>query len=79
MRICNLNDGLGQLARAAADLDQRWIDAQEHWNDETSRDFEKLHLAPIPAQLQMLTAAVQALAATAEKAAKELDDRPEHE
>jgi hypothetical protein len=77
MRICNLTDGLSQLARAAADLHQRWDEAQMHWSDETSKEFEKVHLASIPGQLQMLTAAVQSLAAAADKSAKELDDRPE--
>ena len=77
MRICNLTDGLSQLSRAAADLNQRWAETQAHWNDETSKEFEKIHLAQIPGQLQMLTVAVQGLAAAADKAAKDLDDRPE--
>ena len=73
-RICNLTDGLSQLARAAADLNERWTETQLHWNDETSKEFEKLHLAPISGQLQMLSAAVQALASAADKAAKDLND-----
>jgi len=73
--IGNLTNGLSQLARAATDLNQRWAETLAHWNDETSKDFEKTHLAPIPGQLQMLTAAVQALAAASDKAAKDLDDR----
>jgi hypothetical protein len=73
-RICNLTDGMSQLARATADLHQRWAETQMHWNDETSKDFEKLHLASIPGQLQMLTVAVQALASAADKAAKDLND-----
>jgi uncharacterized protein YukE len=76
MRICNLNDGLGQLAHAVSDLNQRWADTREHWNDETSQQFEAAHLRPIPAQMQMLVAAVQNLAGTVEKATRELDDRP---
>ena len=59
MRICNLGDGLGQLTHAISDLNERWAETQEHWSDETSRDFEQTFLHPIPAQVQMLVAAVQ--------------------
>jgi uncharacterized protein YukE len=74
MRICNLSDGLGQLTHAAADLNQRWAEAQEFWKDEASRDFEAAHLRPIQPQLQALISAVQALAATVERAARDLSD-----
>jgi uncharacterized protein YukE len=73
MRICNLSDGLGQLGRAAADLNQHWADTQMHWTDESSREFQAAYLQPIPSQMQLLIAAVQALASTVEKAARELD------
>jgi hypothetical protein len=76
MKVCNLNDGLGQLAHAVSELNERWAQTREHWNDESSQQFEATHLRPIPAQMQMLTAAVQNLAATVEKATRELDDRP---
>ncbi|HMC11558.1 MAG TPA: hypothetical protein VKH44_09720 [Pirellulaceae bacterium] len=77
MRICNLGDGLGQLAHAMSDLNERWAETREHWSDETSQDFEQTYLHLIPGQVQMLVNAVQTLAAIAEKAARELDDRNE--
>jgi uncharacterized protein YukE len=75
MKVCNLGDGLGQLTHAMSDLNQQWAATQAHWNDDTSREFEQTYLRQIPAQMQMLTAAVQALAASVEKASRELDDR----
>ena len=77
MRICNLGDGLGQLNHAISDLDEQWAEAKAHWNDDASREFEEMYLRPVPAQMQMLMAAVQALAGTVEKASSELSDRDE--
>ena len=73
-RICNLSDGLGQLTHAASDLSQRWEAAKQHWTDATSTEFEKDYINPIQAQLQLLMTAAQTLAATADKAARELSD-----
>ncbi len=74
MRVCNLGDGLGQLAGAVSELNQKWVVTKEHWNDEAGGEFEQTHLAPIPARMQLLLAAAQALGATAERAARELGD-----
>jgi len=73
-RICNLGDGLSQLTHAVADLNLRWTDATQHWNDSTSREFEQEYINPIQAQMQLLLTAAQTLAATADKAARELSD-----
>ena len=73
-RICNLSDGLAQLTHAASDLSQRWTEAKQHWNDSTSSEFEQEHINPIQGQMQLLLTAAQALAATADKAARELSD-----
>jgi hypothetical protein len=78
MRIGNLEDGLGQLAHAVSDLNQRWAIVREHWTDDNSRQFEEKHLRPIQPQLQVLIAAAQGLAASIEKAVKDLDDRAEY-
>ena len=74
MRICNLADGLGQLTHAITDLNQQWTQTQQHWTDETSRQFEEGYLRSIPAQMQTLITAVQALTATVDKAARDLGD-----
>ena len=75
MRIADLDSGLGQLAHAFAELEVRWARAQEHWHDDASRQFEELHLAPIPTRLKLLVAAAQNLNATIAEAVAELDDR----
>jgi hypothetical protein len=73
-RICNLGDGLAQLTHATSELNQRWNEAKQHWNDSTSQEFEHDCINPIQAQMQLLLTAAQALAATADKAARELSD-----
>lgn len=77
MRICNLNDGLGQLTHALSELNDALAKAQAHWNDDNRRQFEEDHLCPIQPQMQLLVAAAQALGTTVEKATRELDDSPE--
>jgi uncharacterized protein YukE len=74
MKICNLADGLGQLAHAMAELNQSWAETQAHWNDQTSKEFEETHLRLIQPQMQGLTAAGQLLAGTVDKAARDLED-----
>jgi hypothetical protein len=73
-RICNLGDGLSQLTHAVSDLNQRWTEAKQHWNDSTSQEFEQEFINPIQAQMQLLLTAGQTLTATADKAARELSD-----
>ena len=73
-RICNLGDGLSQLTHAVSDLNQRWTEVKEHWNDNTSHQFEQEYIHPIQAQMQLLFTAAQVLATTADKAARELSD-----
>ena len=75
MRICDLQAGLGQLAQAHTQLCERWHEAQEHWRDEASRQFEETHLREIPARLQLLLAAAQRLAGVLEQAERECGDR----
>ena len=75
MRVCNLQDGLGQLSHAAVDLNQCWTQVKEHWKDDNGRQFEESHLAPISPQMQQLIAAVQNLAQSVAKAVSELEDR----
>jgi hypothetical protein len=49
------------------------------WNDGTLQQFEATHLAPIPARLQQLLAAVQRLSETLAIAERDCEDRPETE
>jgi hypothetical protein len=79
MRIADLDSGLGQLTHAFAELEERWAQTQMHWHDDASRQFEELHLAPIPARLKLLVAAAQNLKATIAEAVRELDDRDTEE
>jgi uncharacterized protein YukE len=73
--MADLDSGLGQLAHAFAELEERWAQVQTNWQDDAARRFEAQHLAPIPAQLKLLVAAAQNLKATITEATQELDDR----
>jgi hypothetical protein len=77
MRVCDLNTGLGQLSQAMSHLRDRWADAKMHWHDQASQDFEKAHLAELPARVQHVVQAAQRLAAVLEEAERELNDRSE--
>ena len=65
---------MGQLAHAVAELNQRWAETKEHWMDEAGQDFGQRHVETIQPRMQFLLAAAQALAATADRAARELGD-----
>jgi hypothetical protein len=67
---------MGQLSQAMSHLKDRWADAKNHWHDEASRQFEKAHLAELPARMQHVVQAAQRLASAIEEAQRELDDRP---
>jgi hypothetical protein len=79
MRICDLHTGLGQLAQALADLEERWEQSAVHWKDDVRREFEETHLQPIPTCLQRMSAAVQRLSEVIEKAQRDCEDRPTDE
>ena len=74
MRVCDLATGMGQITHAFSDLKEKWAESNTHWNDDTSRQFEKLHLAPIVPQLQLLISAVQRLAEVLAQAEKECSE-----
>jgi hypothetical protein len=75
MRICDLGSGVGQLTHAFSQLKDRVAQARAVWNDDACRDFERIHLAPIPARLQLTLAAVQRLAEVLATVERELEDR----
>ncbi|MDX1945441.1 MAG: hypothetical protein SFU86_08530 [Pirellulaceae bacterium] len=75
MKICDLETGLGKLAQATSHLKERWQATQEHWRDDAARQFEKTHLGPLPARLQLLVAAAQRLSEVLREAERECSDR----
>jgi len=77
MRVCDLNTGMGRVAQAFSKLKEDWAMVGEHWHDDSSRQFEKTHLQPIPPKLQQLISSVQRLASVLEAAERECGDNPE--
>jgi hypothetical protein len=74
MKHCDLITGMGRIQRAAAELKEKWLDTQTHWDDRARRDFEKNHLRTLPSQITMVVAAVHELAEVLEQAEKDLED-----
>jgi hypothetical protein len=77
MKTCDLNSGLGQLSHAFSQFKDRLAQIKADWNDGTLQEFEATHLAPIPARVQLMVAAVQRLAEVVEAAERECADPPE--
>lgn len=77
MKVCDLNSGMGQMTQAFSQLKDRLNEIKTHWNDDTLRQFEETHLAPIPSRMQLMVAGIQRLSEAVMEAERECDDRPE--
>jgi hypothetical protein len=53
--------GVQRLKRATAQLQLRWAEARETWNDQTARDFEAAHLEPLLPTLRLVLSATSDL------------------
>ena len=71
----DLAGGVGRLQRAQAKLREKWLEANSHWNDQASRDFETAYLQPLPARITLTVAAIYELADLLQKAIRDLEDR----
>jgi hypothetical protein len=71
----DLTGGVGRLQRAQAKLREKWLDAQSHWNDQASHDFETAYLQPLPPRITLTVAAIYELADLLQKAIRDLEDR----
>lgn len=74
MRMCDLNTGSTRLKRAAKMVKDSWPEAQEFWNDKSSREFEENFLTPIGPQLQTLIGALYGLAEVLTEAEQECEE-----
>jgi hypothetical protein len=74
MRSCDLLTGLGRLKRSTAQLKEQWLATKTHWNDQTSRDFEKNFLQGLAPQITLAVAAIHEYAELMEQVEKELED-----
>lgn len=67
----NLQDGRAKLGYAAQKLRLRWDEANRHWNDAVSRDFERDHLVPLEPQIAATLQAIDRLADVISRAERE--------
>ena len=55
-------EGRGRLAKAMKDLQLRWHEAQQEWNDPVSQAFEKDHLIPFEMDIRSAITAMDHMA-----------------
>ncbi len=53
MSVCDLNSAVLQIQRATKQLQDRWFETQEAWNDPVSREFQSKYLEPILPELRL--------------------------
>lgn len=69
-----LLDSQSRLRREFQDLARRWVDVKDHWRDAQRDEFERKHLAELPAVLSRADAALQELDEALRKAERQLSD-----
>ena len=74
MRMCDLSSSLGRLQRLTIKLKDHWHATQEHWSDETARQFQEQYLESLVPQIATTVTATQRLVELLEQAERELDD-----
>jgi hypothetical protein len=57
----DLLSGMQRLKRATAELQRRWTETRQDWNDQTARDFEAECLEPLLPTLRLVLAATSEL------------------
>lgn len=61
MTLCDLSSASLQIQRATKQLQQRWYETQETWNDPVSREFQAKFLDPILPEFRITLSAAQEL------------------
>ena len=61
MNVGQFSGPVAKLQSAIEFLQRSWSQAQEHWDDETSRNLDKTHLQPILRQLNEIIEATSPL------------------
>ncbi len=74
MSVCDLLTGAGYLQKATVDLGSKWMATRTCWQDETAREFERRHLADLPARIRLILTAASELHELLQKAEKECRD-----
>jgi hypothetical protein len=72
-RPADIASPLLRLKRATRELQERWSEAKQEWNDQTALDFEDQYLEPILPQLRLLLAASTDFEETLRQVMRELE------
>lgn len=73
MKICDLHSGSAKLQRSIKRLQEQWEATKEHWDDQTSREFEEKYLRPLSPTVSWTVSAVGRLAEVLENAERECE------
>ena len=71
MKIWDLSPGAAKLGLAIQLLQKASIEAMEHWDDETHRDFEDNHLKPLEPKVRRTLDMIHRLEQVLAKAERE--------
>ena len=75
MKICDLQSGAGRVKRATRMLKEKGENTKEHWNDQTSCEFEEKYLRPLFPEVTMALTSVYRLNELLEQAERDCEDR----
>lgn len=74
MRICDLTSGMSGLQRETKTLQEQWVATKIHWQDDASREFEKVYLEPLLPNLRLALGALHEFSDSVQKAEAECRD-----
>lgn len=52
MKVAQFSTPIAKLQGAMENFQRAWVDAQQHWEDATSENLDRVHLEPLLKQLK---------------------------
>jgi hypothetical protein len=74
-----LHDGINRLKRATAELQRRWGETRQQWNDQTAQMFEADYLEAMMPTLRLIVSATDELNEFFRKAVAQCQDQDRYE
>jgi hypothetical protein len=75
MSACDLSSGAAKLALALKQLNIKWEQAAETWNDSTAKKFQEDFLVPLTPDVKQTLEAIGRLAEVLDRAERDVSDQ----
>lgn len=75
MKLWDLSGGAARLEEAFQSLQRAWLEASEHWDDSTARQFHAKHIDPLEPRMRRAMDAVRRMDELLGRAQGALADR----